>query len=446
TPLVLQGRNLVLKAITLALLFLHKGLYVPAREGTLYPVQNIFFIGYDHQNLVAGLSSFSSEVHQYLEILQNLQDHSVLAIDEIFNSTGSEEASALAFALFEEMQAKAKIKLLVSTHHQLLKTLIYEDGRFLSAHMAFDLENNSPTYKLITGTPGPSFAFNIFEKVTEMRNWKTDIPTNAKALMQTSKQLYEKLLENVSSKEHLLNKQLGEVNSLNNELQNQKMASQGVLRLEKEKAYHEYEKKLKKVLDEAIALKEQQNAHPEWGVKAIRSKTYEIASELKTLSPRAENTALVEYASVDLIEEGKIYFSKHLGCEVLVLQINHRKREAQVSANQSQAGPRITHPLDQLFLSKNTSAKRCEMKIQFSRQEASHIEVNARGLRLPDFEALVEDGLTALLLDEIPYLSIIHGHGEGILKKYLRDRLQRDDRFIYEIPDANDGATTVRKA
>ena len=39
-----------------------------------------------------------------------------------------------------------------------------------------------------------------------------------------------------------VNQELGEVNSLSKELQNQKMVSQGVLRLEKEKAYHDYEK------------------------------------------------------------------------------------------------------------------------------------------------------------------------------------------------------------
>ncbi|MBI2520366.1 MAG: hypothetical protein HYV97_08105 [Bdellovibrio sp.] len=448
------GKTVMLKAISLALLFLHKGLYVPAQDGLIYPAQKIFFIGYDHQNLVAGLSSFSSEVHQYLEILKSLEDHSILAIDEIFNSTGSEEASALAFALFEEMQAKAKVKLLVSTHHQLLKTLIHEDRRFLSAHMAFDVENNSPTYKLITGTPGPSFAFNIFEKVAGLCHYQTGIPDNAKSLMQTSKRLYETLLENVSRKEHLLDSQLGEVNSLQKELQNQKMASQGVLHLEKEKAYQDYQKKLKKILDQAIALKEEQNAHPDWGIKAIRNKASEITSDLNTLAPGIEKTSdegLIQVSSQELapaglIETGKVYFSRLLNREVLVLLINHRKQEAQVSANKSQAGARINHPLDQLFLSKKTGTKQREVKIHFSREELASHEINGRGLRLPDFETLLERGLTALLLDEIPYLSVVHGHGEGILKKYLRDRLKKDDRFVYEIPDGNDGSTLIRKS
>ncbi|HAZ12700.1 MAG: hypothetical protein A2X86_11115 [Bdellovibrionales bacterium GWA2_49_15] len=444
------GKTVMLKAISLTLLFLHKGLYIPAREGVLYPAQKIFFIGYDHQNLVAGLSSFSSEVHQYLEILANLQDHSILAIDEIFNSTGSEEASALAFALFEEMQSRASVKILVSTHHQLLKTLIHEDRRFLSAHMAFDVENNSPTYKLITGTPGPSFAFNIFEKVAAMSNCKTAIPDNAKSLMQTSKRLYETLLENVSRKEHQLDTQLAEVTSLRHDLHNQKMASQGVLRLEKERAYQDYEKDLKKILNEAISLKEEQNANPDWGIKAIRRKAQEITTDLTLLLPRPEKVPapkeVGDYASVSAIETGKTYFSKLLGREVLVLQINQRKSEAQVSANKSRSGPRINHPLDQLFSTKDPVVKQREVKIQFSREELSNVEVNARGLRLPDFEVLLENGLTALLLDEIPYLSVIHGHGEGILKKYLRDRMKKDERFVYEIPDGNDGSTIIRKA
>jgi len=448
------GKTVMLKAVSLAILFLQKGLYIPAREGILYPAQRLFFIGYDHQNLVAGLSSFSSEVHQYLEILENLEDHSVLAIDEIFNSTGSEEASALAFALFEEMKSKSKIKLFVSTHHQLLKTLIHEDNRFISAHMAFDVENNSPTYKLITGTPGPSFAFNIFEKVAMTRGRDSSIPHNAKSLMQSSKRLYEKLLEDVSTKEHLLDKQITETNSLRKELQNQKMASQGILRLEKEKAYLEYEKKLKKVLQQAIDLKEEQSANPEWGIKAVKRRVYEISSELGELAGAGSEQARPlqalhsngELLAPELIEVGEVYYSKLLGREVLVLHINERKKEVQVSANKSRTGPKINHPMDQLYLSKKQRSRIQEVKVQFSREVQSNIEINGRGLRLPEFELLVENGLTAILLGEIPFLSVVHGHGEGILKKYLRQRLGKDERFTFEIPDANDGATIIRKS
>ena len=84
--------------MTISLLLVHLGLYVPARHADIHPVQELFYFSHDHQNLAAGLSSFASESKYYLELLETLGEHNLIIIDEIFNSTSSEEASALAIA------------------------------------------------------------------------------------------------------------------------------------------------------------------------------------------------------------------------------------------------------------------------------------------------------------------------------------------------------------
>ena len=65
-------------------------------------------------------------------------------------------------------------------------------------------------------------------------------------------------------------------------------------------------------------------------------------------------------------------------------------------------------------------------------------------MRLEDFEKYVENLLSALFTEEVPYLSFIHGHGTGVLKKWLRDRIKRDHSLSYEVPDGNDGSTIVK--
>ena len=38
---------------------------------------------------------------------------------------------------------------------------------FISAHVGFDPEENTPTYKIEVGAPGSSFALNIFQSMTK---------------------------------------------------------------------------------------------------------------------------------------------------------------------------------------------------------------------------------------------------------------------------------------
>lgn len=71
------------------------------------------------------------------------------------------------------------------------------------------------------------------------------------------------------------------------------------------------------------------------------------------------------------------------------------------------------------------------------------LSVDGRGLRLTDFQNKVENALQGLLLQEVPFIDIIHGHGHGILKKWLHDHLSQSDHFSWTPVDGNDGITRI---
>ena len=74
----------------------------------------------------------------------------------------------------------------------------------------------------------------------------------------------------------------------------------------------------------------------------------------------------------------------------------------------------------------------------------AHVEYDARGLRLSEFQNLIDSALGNLLSGDIPYLSIIHGHGDGVLKNWLRDYLKKSKIFIGQTPEnGNDGETKI---
>ena len=81
--------------------------------------------------------------------------------------------------------------------------------------------------------------------------------------------------------------------------------------------------------------------------------------------------------------------------------------------------------------------------IQRSGQD-SKLEYDCRGMRLEEFQDTIHHALSNLLLGDTPYLNIIHGHGSGVLKNWLR-KFIRDHKDITVDTDetGNDGSTRI---
>ncbi len=66
-------------------------------------------------------------------------------------------------------------------------------------------------------------------------------------------------------------------------------------------------------------------------------------------------------------------------------------------------------------------------------------------MRLIDFESDLMIYLNALYRQEIPFLEVIHGHGDGVLKEKLREILKTEAAISIEKNESgNDGSTTLR--
>jgi DNA mismatch repair protein MutS2 len=71
-------------------------------------------------------------------------------------------------------------------------------------------------------------------------------------------------------------------------------------------------------------------------------------------------------------------------------------------------------------------------------------EVSLRGLRADEAEAILERALDAAVLDDLPYLRIIHGKGTGALRDLVQRLLQRDPRVArFGLAPANQGGSGV---
>lgn len=437
------GKTVFLKSITLAYLLFYHGFFVPAQEAEMFPYEGLFYFGNDLQNLQVGLSSFSGEVKNYIELLENIHPTNLILIDEIFNSTSSDEASALSMAYFDELHKRAICHIVVSTHHQMFKTLIHQNRNYISCHVGFDTTNMKPTYKIIWGTPGASMAIDIFRILSIDHKSVLEVPDKALLHLNAKNVSYETLLQKVSQKQIELDKLLISNRQTEIELKNQKGAMEGILNLRLNEQLSKAKIEVDKILNEARNLVEEARRNEIQKIKKIDDKSHQLKIEINRLRgiKEDEQQEYIPKGELDIndIKKGDVVFSLIMKKEFVVQLIDIRKKEVVIGK-----GPiKLTVPISTLSRS-NKAPIRPRVSVSYQKESNSHLEHDVRGMRLSEFQNLVEKSLGDLLSGDVPYLSIIHGHGDGVLKNWLRDYLKRSPDFKGETPEnGNDGETKI---
>ena len=436
------GKTVFLKSVTLAYLLFYHGFFVPAQEAEMHPYEGLFYFGNDLQDLQVGLSSFSGEVKNYIDLMENILPSNLILIDEIFNSTSSDEASALSLAYFDELHKKAICHIVVSTHHQMFKTLIHQDRNYISCHVGFDTVSMKPTYKIIWGTPGASMALDIFSILSRGYEGVKEIPARALSHLSAKNISYETLLQRVSQKQIELDKSLSSTRRLETELKNQKGAMEGVLNLRMNEELSRARQEVDKILNEARNLVEEARKNEIQKVKKIDEKSHHLKSQINKLGGASETIEeVISHGDLEIheIKIGDIVYSHIMKKEFSVQGIDLRKKEVIIAK-----GPiKLTVPVFSLGRS-NRSPVRPKVNVTFEKISSAHVNYDVRGMRLSEFQNLIEKALGELLSGDVPYINVVHGHGDGVLKKWLRDYLKRAKDFTGDVQEnGNDGETKI---
>lgn len=437
------GKTVFLKSLSLAYMLFYHGFFVPAAEAEMFPYEGLFYFGNDLQDLQVGLSSFSGEVKNYIELMEQILPSNLILIDEIFNSTSSDEASALSLAYFDELHKRGICHIVVSTHHQMFKTLIHQDRNYISCHVGFDTNQMRPTYKIQWGTPGASMAIDIFRILGRDHESVKDIPTKALQHLSAKNISYETLLQRVSQKQIELDQLLNSTRRLEVELRNQKGAMEGVLNLRMNDELNKARKEVDRILQEARDLVDEARRNEITKVKRVDEKAHQLRTKIQALKgdePVPEE--LIHEGDVDInqLKSGDTVFSIPLKKEFTVLAIDLRKQEVQIGK-----GP-IKFHVPVSTLSKSSKAPlRPKVSVSFERNTNAKFEYDVRGLRLSECQSIIEGALGDLLAGDIPFVNVIHGHGDGILKGWLRDYMKKSKEFEMDKAESgNDGETRIK--
>lgn len=438
------GKTVFLKSITLAYLLFYHGHFVPASEAEMYPYEGLFYFGNDLQDLKTGLSSFSGEVKNYIGLMENILPSNLILIDEIFNSTSSDEASALSMAYFDELHKKAICHIMVSTHHQMFKTLIHQDHNYLSCHVGFDTEKMKPTYKIQWGTPGASMAIDIFSILSHGSHEVKDVPKKALSHLNDKNISYETLLQKVSQKQIELDRILSSNRQLEADLKNQKGAMEGVLNLKMNEELKKARQEVDKILSEARSIVEEAKRNEIVKIRRIDDKAHQLKGKINTLQGITpdDNSSQISESDLDIttLKSGDIVHSLLLKKDFTVHAVDTRKNEVTIV----KGAIKLSVPVRSLVRTKNALPRPKIVSVSYVPPSDTRVEIDARGMRLSEFQNTVDKSLGTLLSGDIPYLNVIHGHGDGVLKKWLRGLLRTSKNFEAAPQDnGNDGETKI---
>ena len=155
------GKTVALKTLGLFCLMAQSGLHLPAREGARLPaLSTIFAIIGDDQSVAENLSTFSAFVKQLRLVLEQVDDRSLVLLDELGAGTDPDDGAALAQAVLEELAGRGAL-CVASTHLEPLKGFASSFPQARNASVEFDGERLQPTFRLVYDRPGQSYALAI---------------------------------------------------------------------------------------------------------------------------------------------------------------------------------------------------------------------------------------------------------------------------------------------
>lgn len=410
------GKTVTLKTVGLFIMMAQSGLHLPANFAEMGIFKDVFVEIGDEQNIIQDLSSFSAHLTHLIPFIEKADKDTMVLIDEPVTGTSPREGSALAISILESLRNKGA-KVIVASHYDELKMWASKTERVMNGAMEFDPDTFLPTYKLRIGRPGVSNAFVIARKLG------------------LDESIIERAKSFLSSDELNLNKLLEQIDQLEKDLRVE-------LRMAKEERarYEELKDRYEKLLEE-ISLQQKtimRKAREEARELVVRTKIrldeiYEkaksaankkeilsIREELRELEPIQEDLE-VKGNRVENPQIGMTVFISSLGQNGEIVDINSDKATVLVGK------AKIEVPKDELYTSeteKKSFISDNVVKIKKSKAESISNRLYIRQLTVEEALYKLERYIDDAVLAGISPIYIIHGKGEGILRRAVADFLK----------------------
>ena len=457
------GKTVLIKAVGLLALLVQSGIIPPLGPHSRLPVFERMFadIG-DRQSIAASLSTFSAHVAVLRDILAYADGATLVLLDEIGSGTDPAEGAALASATLRSLTRRHAVTL-ATTHLGALKRLAAESVGIVNASLQFDAATLTPTYRLLKGLPGRSYGLAIARRL----GVADEVLADAEQAVPDAERRLDALLADVEARARSLAEReaaLGAAEAAT-ATERTRLDARAQAAAEQERGVRERERSLDaKARDQArayllsarktveTALGQARAAVDDATAREARRMLEKAISEVKDGGQavgRSGGPVQVEVGDRVRTAEGMLGRVNELRDDGAVVlesgalriivpteQIVEVLEPTARPADRPTAASPTARPPDRLTGASSTAAS-----------STAATEVSLRGLRADEAEAILERALDAAVLDDLPYLRIIHGKGTGALRDLVQRVLQHDPRVArFGLAPANQGGSGVTVA
>lgn len=452
--MVVSGPNAGGKSVTLTTIGINQYLFqmgclVSMDEGSSIGFFDQVFLDIgDQQNIENELSTYSSHLTNMKYFMENVNRKTLLLIDEFGTGTEPALGGAIAEAILETFADKGGFGA-INTHYGNLKNLADKKPGMFNAAMKYDTEKLEPLYELETGKPGSSFAFEIAKKI----GFKEEILNRAKnklgkkqvdldkILLETAaeKQLWEAKNVGLAEQERQLEELKEQYFKLKNSLDENKKFILDQAKKEAKTLIKESNQLIEKTIRE-IKEKSAEKEITKNLRKEIKSHEEEKLS-LPTEKKKEENTELIKIAGEISIGDwvelesggyGQVLAVKGKDLEVVMGSIKTFVKKNKLT--------KIKAPKQE----KNTfSSKGMDIN---SKMANFKIDLDIRGKRGEEVFGILDSYVNDAILVGAMEIRIVHGKGDGILRKLVREHLRnyKQVKKIYdEHPDRGGAGVSI---
>lgn len=446
------GKTVLLKSVALILYLTYCGILPPLKAGSSIPFyQGIFVDIGDHQDLENNLSTFTFKMTLLKQAFASNRElkGTLFLLDEIGAGTDPDEGSALGMAILSYLRDQGAT-CLATTHLPGIKFGLDNQPGMVSASLEVDPISLQPTYQLSLGKVGVSLGVEIAKRVglpakiieeaqENLSRERWDLNRLLLSYTQKSQEL-DRLLQDYQVRQQNLEREKAELERLKLELTREKRKFQQKLHRE----LTEYLEDLKIEIADKVGKLRKEKTLDEEVYQTLRSAIKKEERELARID--LENEGNSNFPSFQIGEEVTIF---HLQQSGRIIALDLKKKEATIQAPQG----RVRAPLSSLRKkspAEQTEAEQAVRNHSFSSvvrvRSKSRVTPEIEIRRLNKEEALgkLEKYLDQAVLAGFQKVYIIHGKGEGILRKATHEFLQEHPQVdSFRLGDAAEGGAGV---
>ena len=423
------GKTVTLKIVGLFALMVQSGIFVPANEGSEFPVfEHIYADIGDEQSIEQSLSTFSSHMKNIVGILDKADENSLVLLDELGAGTDPIEGAALAMSILEELNDRHCI-CVSTTHYSEIKAFAMTHEGMENASMEFDIDRLCPTYRLYIGIPGKSNAFEISSRL----GLPNSIIDKAKGFLKGEDVRFEDIISSAQSQHRIAEEE-------------RKMAEEARAELEKLRADAERERR--KLDEDRNRLQAKAKEDAKRIVVDTKREMEKLIVEIRSIKDidrsaadrviqaardtlRATETAVNEKEAIKKEDNTKPPKTVRAGDTVNIVTLDQKatvlsapdsKGEVMVQAGVMKLNVKLK---DIRLIEEKKAAAPTSGKVGLGAGKQVGLELDVRGMLVDEANIIVDRYLDDAYNAGLSEVNIIHGKGTGALRAGVQAFLKR---------------------